>query len=86
MDSCAVSDELSRALHTRGCWSTESTDDAAIYIVSDPSKPGRRVLWCPLLKGVFVVTGRAFADPADVRGPAAKYLPGDFTDKDRAHH
>ena len=33
------------------------------------------MLWCSLLKGAFVVTGRAFTDPADVRGPVTKYLP-----------
>ena len=75
VDSGVMSDELSRALRTRGCRSTESRADAAIYIVSDPNKPGRRVRWYALLKGTFVVTGRAFTHPADVRGPVAKYLP-----------
>ena len=75
VDSRAVSDELSRALRARRCWSTESTDAAAVYIVSDPNKPGRRVLWCSLLKGAFVVTGRASTDPADARGPVVKHLP-----------
>ena len=75
VDSGVMSDELSRALRTRGCRSTESRADAAIYIVSDPNKPGRRVRWYALLKGTFVVTGRAFTHPADVRGPVVKYLP-----------
>ena len=75
VDSGVMSDELSRALRTRDCRSTESRADAAIYIVSDPNKPGRRVRWYALLKGTFVVTGRAFTHPADVRGPVVKYLP-----------
>ena len=75
VDRGVMSDELSRALRTRGCRSTENRADAAIYIVSDPNKPGRRVRWYALLKGAFVVTGRAFAHPGDVRGPVVKYLP-----------
>ena len=75
VDSGVMSDELSRALRTRDCRSTESRADAAVYIVSDPNKPGRRVRWYALLKGTFVVTGRAFTHPADVRGPVVKYLP-----------
>ena len=58
--------------------------EAAIYIVSDPSKPKRRVLWCSVLKGAFVVTGRAFTDPADVSGPAIKHRPA--TSPARAVH
>ena len=45
VDSGVMSGGLSRALHTRGCRSTENRADAAVYIVSDPNKPGRRVRW-----------------------------------------
>ena len=62
----------------------EYGDDAAVYVVSDPNKPGRRVYWRSLLKGVFVVTVCAFTDPADVRGPVTKYLPA--TSPARAVH
>ena len=75
VDRGVMSDELSRALRTRGCRSTENRADAAIYIVSDPNKPGRRVLWYASLKGAFVVTGRAFTHPADVRDLVVKYHP-----------
>ena len=74
VDNGVMSDELSRALRARGCRPTENRADAAIYIVSDPNDPGRRVRWYALLKGAFVVTGRAFTHP-DVRGPVVKYLP-----------
>ena len=43
VDIGVVSDELSRALRTRGCRSTENRADAAVYIVSGPNKPRRRV-------------------------------------------
>ena len=74
VDNGVMSDELSRALRARGCRPTENRADAAIYIVSDPNDPGRRVRWYAMLKGAFVVTGRAFTHP-DVRGPVVKYLP-----------
>ena len=75
VDIGAVSDDLSRALHARSCRSTENRADAAVYIVKDPNKPGRRVFWYALLKGALVVTGRAFTHPADVTCPVVKYLP-----------
>ena len=74
VDNGVMSDELSRALRARGCRPTENRADATIYIVSDPNDPGRRVRWYAMLKGAFVVTGRAFTHP-DVRGPVVKYLP-----------
>ena len=75
VDIGAVSDDLSRALHARSCRSTENRADAAVYIVKDPNKPGRRVLRYAWLKGALVVTGRAFTHPADVRRPVVRYLP-----------
>ena len=80
VDNGVMSDELSRALRARGCRPTENRADAAIYIVSDPNDPGRRVRWYAMLKGAFVVTGRSYVLAAGEGGRRGAFSHRKFCD------